>query len=132
MNGVNDVNEAEIAIFYVVLAKKFGQLYADIWKVVVNLSLRIKADRSKNRKTEDDSPQHAAIAVIARRQQENPADTWLFQVHSNRAKNKLVSRVSVSRVFKNAGDHWVYPSIHTLCVNHAVCPCIRMVCRLKK
>ncbi len=46
----------------------------------------------------------AAIIVIARRQQENPADSWLFQVHSNRAKDKPVSRVSVSRVFKNAGE----------------------------
>ena len=41
MNVVNDVNEAEIAMIYAVLAKKFGQLYADIWKVGVNLSLRI-------------------------------------------------------------------------------------------
>jgi len=46
MNVVNDVNEAEIAMIYAVLAKKFGQLYADIWKVRVNLLLRIKADRS--------------------------------------------------------------------------------------
>jgi len=28
----------------------------------------------------------------------------LFQVHSNRAKNKPISRISVSRVFKDAGD----------------------------
>ena len=47
---------------------------------------------------------YAAILVIVRRQQENTADTWLFQVHSNRAKDKPVSRVSVSRVFKDAGE----------------------------
>ncbi|MDO9167642.1 MAG: tyrosine-type recombinase/integrase [Methylobacter sp.] len=41
---------------------------------------------------------------MARRQQDHPADTWLFQVHSNRAKDKPVSRVSVSRVFKDAGE----------------------------
>ena len=46
----------------------------------------------------------AAILVIIKRQQENPTDTWLFQVHSNRAKDKPVSRVSVSRVFKDAGE----------------------------
>ena len=45
-----------------------------------------------------------AISVIARRQQENPNDVWLFQVHCNRAKDKPISRVSVSRVFKDAGD----------------------------
>ena len=47
---------------------------------------------------------YAAILVIVRRQQENTADTWLFQVHSNRAKDKPVSRVSVSRIFKDAGE----------------------------
>lgn len=31
-------------------------------------------------------------------------DTWLFQVHSNRAKEKPISRIYVSRVFKEAGD----------------------------
>ena len=38
MNAVDAVNKAEI---HAVLAKKFEQLYADIWKVGVNLSLRI-------------------------------------------------------------------------------------------
>ncbi len=46
----------------------------------------------------------AAIAIIARRKQDQAADTWLFQVNSNRAKNKAISRASVSRVFKEAGD----------------------------
>lgn len=46
MNVVNAVNKAEIAMMHAVLAKKFGQLYADIWKVGVNLLLRIKAERS--------------------------------------------------------------------------------------
>ena len=41
MNVVNAVNKAEIAMMHAVLAKKFGPLYADIWKVGVNLSLRI-------------------------------------------------------------------------------------------
>jgi len=46
----------------------------------------------------------AAIAVIERRSKEQPSDKWLFQVHSRRAKDKPISRVSVSRVFKDAGD----------------------------
>ncbi len=46
----------------------------------------------------------AAIAVIERRRQQQPSDRWLFQVHSHRAKDKPISRVSVSRVFKDAGD----------------------------
>ena len=41
MSAVDAANKAEIAMMHAVLAKKFGQLYADIWKVGVNLSLRI-------------------------------------------------------------------------------------------
>ena len=41
MNAVDAANKAEIDMIQAVLAKKFGQLYADIWKVGVNLSLRI-------------------------------------------------------------------------------------------
>ena len=39
MNAVDAANKAEIAMMHAVLANKFGQLYADIWKVGVNLSL---------------------------------------------------------------------------------------------
>jgi integrase len=122
MNVVNAVNKAEIAMMHTVLNNKFGPLYADIWKVGVNLSLRIsdllslkyanlnleerslKLTETKTGKLKNIRLNSAAIGVIARRQQENPADTWLFQVHSNRAKDKPVSRVSVSRVFKEAGE----------------------------
>jgi integrase len=122
MNAVDAANKAEIAMMHAVLANKFGQLYADIWKVGVNLSLRIsdlltlkyadlnleerslKLTEAKTGKLKTIRLNSAAIRVIVRRQQENPADTWLFQVNSNRAKNKPVSRVSVSRVFKDAGE----------------------------
>jgi site-specific recombinase XerD len=46
----------------------------------------------------------AAIDIIVKRKREQPSDVWLFQVHCNRAKNKPISRISVSRVFKDAGD----------------------------
>ncbi len=36
MNVVNNVNKAEIAMMHAVLNNKFGPLYADNWKVVVN------------------------------------------------------------------------------------------------
>ena len=118
MSAVDAVNKAEIAMMHAVRNNKFGKLYADIWKVGVNLSLRIsdlltlkyanlnlderslKLTKAKTGKLKTIRLNSAAILVIARRQQENPADTWLFQVHSNRAKDKPVSRASVSRVFK--------------------------------
>lgn len=122
MNTVNAASKAEIDLIHALLEKKFGQLYADVWKVGVNLSLRISdllileyqqlnlSDRSLQLTEQKTGKQKlirlnsAAIAVIERRRKENPADKWLFQVHSNRAKDKPISRVSVSRVFKEAGD----------------------------
>ena len=74
--------------------------YADL-----NLDERsLKLTEAKTGKLKNIRLNSAAILIIVRRQQENPADTWLFQVHSNRAKDKPVSRVSVSRVFKEAGE----------------------------
>jgi len=122
MNTVNAASKSEIDLIHALLEKKFGQLYADIWKIGVNLSLRISdlltleyaqlnlEDRSLQLTEQKTGKQKlirlnsAAIAVIERRRQEQPSDRWLFQVHSNRAKDKSVSRVSVSRVFKDAGD----------------------------
>jgi len=92
MNVVNAVNKAEIAMMHAVLNNKFGQLYADIWKVGVNLSLRIsdlltlkyadlnlderslKLTEAKTGKLKTIRLNAAAILVIVRRQQENPAD----------------------------------------------------------
>lgn len=41
MNVVEAATKAEIDLIHALLEKKFGQIYADIWKVGVNLSLRI-------------------------------------------------------------------------------------------
>jgi integrase len=35
---------------------------------------------------------------------EKPEDVWLFQVHSNRASNKPISRQAVSKVFREVGE----------------------------
>jgi len=71
----------------------------------LNLEERtLKLTEAKTGKLKNIRLNSAAILVIVRRQQENPADSCLFQVHSNRAKDKPVSRVSVSRVFKDAGE----------------------------
>ena len=41
MNTVEAVSKAEVAMIHATLHNKYGELYADIWKVGVNLSLRI-------------------------------------------------------------------------------------------
>ncbi len=122
MNAVDAASKTQIDMMHAVLNSKFGQLYADIWKVGLNLSLRIsdllnlkysdlnleerslKLVEAKTGKQKLIRLNATAILVISRRQQEHPNDRWLFQVHSNRAKDKPISRVSVSRVFKEAGD----------------------------
>jgi len=122
MNIVNAADKDQIALIHSLLNNKFSQIYADIWKVGVNLSLRISdllnlkytdfnlQDRtlnlieSKTSKAKSIRLNQTAIEIITRRKKDHPSDLWLFQVHSNRAKNKPISRISVSRIFKEAGD----------------------------
>ena len=122
MNIVDAADKEQILLIHSLLNNKFGGIYGDIWKVGVNLSLRISdllnlkytdfnfKDRtlnlteSKTGKAKSIRLNQAAVDIIIKRKQDHPSDVWLFQVHSNRAKNKPISRISVSRVFKDAGD----------------------------
>ena len=122
MNTVNAATKTEIEMMHTLLRNKFGELYADVWKVGVNLSLRIsdllglkygdlnleerslKLVEAKTGKLKLIRLNPSVIAVVEKRRQQYPHDVWLFQVHSHRAKDKPISRVSVSRVFKEAGE----------------------------
>lgn len=112
----------EITTIETLLRKHSGNLYADIWKVGLNLSLRIsdllsiKFDdldlerrefsmfEGKTGKRRTIRLNDTAIRIIKRRRKEKPGDTYLFEVHSNRASGKPISRNSVSRVFKDSGE----------------------------
>ena len=122
MNAVDAATKQEVDLIHALLIKRFGQLYADIWKVGVNLSLRISDllklryehlnlnDRllmlveQKTGKQKAIRLNSAALAIIERRRKEHSNHVYLFQVNCNRAKDRPISRVSVSRVFKEAGD----------------------------
>ncbi len=122
MNTVNAATKTEIEMVHTLLRNKFGELYADVWKVGVNLSLRIsdllqlkygdlnleerslKLVEAKTGKLKLIRLNPSVIAVVEKRRQQYPSDVWLFQVHCHRAKDKPISRVSVSRVFKEAGE----------------------------
>ncbi len=122
MNTVNGVSKLEVDMLHAMLTKKYSPIYADIWKIGVNLSLRIgdllrlkyedlnltersiRLIEAKTGKAKHIRLNAAALAVITRRRQEHPDDTGLFQVNCNRAKDKPISRVSVGRVFSEAGD----------------------------
>lgn len=121
MNIVNAATKEQVDQIHSVLLAK-GQLYADIWKIGVNLSLRIsdlrtlqyadldtktrtlKLIEQKTGKRKQVRLNSHAIAIIDRRRQENPTDRYLFEVTCNRATNVPISRNSVSRIFKAAGD----------------------------
>ncbi len=122
MHTVDGVGKLEVDMLHALLLKKYPPIYADIWKIGVNLSLRIgdllqikytdldlterafKLTETKTGKTKQIRLNSSALAVIMRRRQTYPNDLWLFQVHSNRAKDKAISRVSVGRVFNEAGQ----------------------------
>ena len=93
------------------LLKKYGgDLYADIWKIGINLSLRIsdllsirfsdldidnrilKLKEQKTGKNKEVRLNNTVIEIIKNRINQFPDDTYLFQVHSNRSKNKPISR----------------------------------------
>lgn len=96
MQSVNAASKSEIDLIHALLSKKFGQIYADIWKIGVNLSLRISDllklkyadlnlnDRSlllteqKTGKQKQIRLNSAAIAVIQRRRKERPKRYMAF------------------------------------------------------
>lgn len=122
MKLVQATNKTEIAMITAMLQKKYPAIYADIWKVGVNLSLRIsdllaikfsdldisnrelKLIEQKTSKAKTIRLNSTALEVITARLKQYPTDIYLFQVHSNRANDKPISRISVSRVFKEVGD----------------------------
>lgn len=122
MNIVNACSKLECDMVHAILLKRYNSVYADCWKIGLNLSLRIgdllslkysdidfknrsiKITESKTGKQKEIRINSAANIVIERRLSDNPTDLYLFQVHSNRAQNQPISRVSVSRVFKSVGD----------------------------
>lgn len=95
-------------------------LYADIWRFGINTALRISdlldltfddvsgtklvLKEGKTGKTRSIDLNSGARAVIEARRKAHPDHTYLFQVESNRASGKPVSRVAVANAFKAVGD----------------------------
>ena len=117
-------NKEEIVMVERLLRIHHGDLYADIWRIGVNIALRI-SDMLQIRYSDLDMDNHlyslvegktgktrqirlnpTALALIEKRRGQYPVDTYLFEVHSNRTSGlvKPVSRISVSRAFKDVGD----------------------------
>ena len=95
-------------------------LYADIWNLGLQVALRISdllsvtmaealqgriiIKESKTGKTRSIDLNSKAMEIVKARKAAHPYHVYLFEVESNRAKGKPVSRVAVAQAFKAAGD----------------------------
>ena len=125
MNEVNAVkSKEEICAIEALLNKHYGILYSDLWRVGLNMGLRISDLLSvkyedldtqnrlyalvegKTNKKRQIRLNSKVLEIIERRRNAYPDDTFLFQVKSNRTSGRIkpISRVSVSRAFKDIGE----------------------------
>jgi len=125
MNTVEAVKTKEHITTIETLLRKKNPMYADIWKFGLNVGLRIQdmlaiqfdqldlerrsyiLREGKTGKGRTITLNPTAMEIVHRRRQENPTDRYLFQSHSPKLKRGVVqpiSRVSVSRAFKEVGD----------------------------
>ena len=125
MNEVEAVKSTDQISAIAGLLANHDPIYTDIWKFGLNSALRIQdllsikfsdidLERSsitliekKTGKTRTITLNKPALEIVHRRRVEWPDDNYLFQSHSPKLKRgaiQPVSRVSVSRAFKRAGD----------------------------
>jgi len=121
MNTVEAVKtKEEIKRVEDLLRKHGSDLYADLWRIGVNLSLRIsdllalKYDdikdghltikEGKTGKKRVIRVNKTAQSLINSRKSTYSDHEYIFEVNSNRAKGKPVSRETVARKFKEIGE----------------------------
>lgn len=97
-----------------------GDIYADIWSFGLQVALRISdllqitmeealtgklfIREGKTGKARQITLNDKAQKIVRKRYKDNPDHAYLFQVESNRAKGKPISRVSVAKKFKEVGE----------------------------
>lgn len=125
MNEVEAVkHHDDITTIYTLLKKHGSQDYADIWKLGINIALRIsdllsiqarhinlikrelEITESKTGKFRIIRLNATATEIIIRRQAAHPNDRYLFQSHGHRgrANGKPINRSTVARKFREIGD----------------------------
>ena len=127
-------------------------LYADIWYFGLQVALRIsdllqitmtdalggqlKVIEGKTGKARTIQLNEKARAIVQQRAAVHPGAIYLFQVNSNRAKDKPVSRVAIAKAFKAVGDALgIHLGTHSMrktrgWVMHQAGVSIEMICKV--
>lgn len=134
------------------LNAKGNTLYRDIWEFGLQVALRISdllsitmqdalkgrivIKEEKTSKVRSIDLNEKARAIVQARYKANPEHTYLFQVDSNRAKGKPVSRVAVGVAFKAVGEELgIQLGTHSMrktrgWIMHSAGVSIEMICKV--
>jgi len=123
-------SKQEIDLVTSMLLKRYTPIYADIWRIGLNMSLRISdllrikykdldipnrsltLKEAKTGKLKEIRLNNTVINLVAARRALYPNDVWLFESHGSGDTFNPITRHAVSRVFKEAGD-WLGLRINT-------------------
>lgn len=152
VEAVKTLSDAEVISRKLTKNARGSTLYSDIWRFGINTALRISdllsltfddvsgskltIKEGKTGKTRSIDLNSGAKAIIAARRKANPHHTYLFEVDSNRAKGKPVSRVSVANAFKAVGDEMsIQLGTHSMrktrgWLMHSAGESIEMICKV--
>lgn len=117
VEAVKTLDEAKMVA--TLLTKHKGDIYSDLWTFGVNAALRISdllsitmeqaltgvvdLREGKTGKARRIPLNSTARSIVESRYKANPDHVWLFQVNSNRAKGKAISRFAVAKAFSEIG-----------------------------
>lgn len=120
VEAVKTQSEVQQITHKLTLNARGNTLYADIWNFGLQVALRITdlltitydealsgrivIKEGKTGKTRSIELNSKAMDIVKARRAAHPDHTYLFEVESNRASGKPVSRVAVAVAFKSVGD----------------------------
>lgn len=152
VEAVKTIEEVEQVSRKLVLNAKGSRLYADIWDFGLQVALRISdllsitmdealtgritLHEQKTGKPRSIDLNDKARAIVKARRAAHPEHVYLFEVESNRAKGKPVSRVACATAFKAVGDELgIHLGTHSMrktrgWVMHSAGVSIEMICKV--
>lgn len=152
VDAVKTQAEVQQVAHKLLLNAKGNTLYADVWNFGLQVALRIsdlltityeealtgrlRIKESKTGKARNIDLNAKALEIVRARRQAHPDHTFLFEVDSNRAKGKPVSRIAVAVAFKAVGDEMgIQLGTHSMrktrgWIMHSAGVSIEMICKV--